>query len=180
MLYSHQVERSGEFIGLRHFREQTTSKSGLVGLEEIARTVATISASREHRAVDGLITPNAWQVHEVTRTRAPQTAEPPELIDETQCEGIEDFVAQGVRRWDGLIGTVGGMITRIQLEIAGNYRVDPLQTNSGILVDGPPRVQFQSFAAQPEEIEALERIAFAANRIISLPATGTTGEGNYL
>lgn len=167
-MYVHDIYRSADFAGIRHFR-QTTMPSGLISVEEIAQTTAYIDHARLNTRPNGFIIP-------MPASPAPHIPDlPNKSVD---CKNIAEFVDNGVSAWREMLSYLGDSVIKVILAHAEVRKVEEAITASGLILPAEPsHAEFVSYTSTPEEIEALETMTNRINdTFLSQPVT----VGNYL
>lgn len=156
MLYSHEIYLDGTVAAMRHWREQEMP-SGIISAKEIARTQAIRrNILNGFHTRDGLAIPSAMETRKYGSARTDSGERIDRVPDKVLCEDLDDFVKQGVERWDDIVTKLGN-ISRVDLHLGENMLVQEHTSPNGlIIVDQSPSVEFLSYAPSVDEIEALE------------------------
>lgn len=170
-MYLHEIYRTSHTADIRHYR-QTKLPSGLITLEELARTQAMVAAPANTTVPGKLI---------IAHSSKPQSTEAPLPAKSVECADIPSFINDGVAAWEETLTWLGGGACRVSLAHAERRRFEEETTPSGLIIaSSEPQVpEFEGYYATTDEMVALETMTNRINDSLA-PVTDDTPVGNYL
>jgi hypothetical protein len=130
--------------------------SGLVVIEEIARTVPVLPTEKPKAGNGNIMIPTAS--HALMLELVDKADASGKLVESIECDSLEEFAASGVRRWRELVPRLGG-VTSVSLDLAEKSRWTDATSPQGVVLPEPATREFEGYFASPDEIEALSKMA---------------------
>ena len=155
---------------MRHYR-QSKLPSGLITLEELARTSAAVDEQPFHPIPANLV---------IATARIPAPQEAPLPYRSIECDGIDELVGSGVSAWRETLAWLGSGATKVTLAHAERRHFEEETTPSGLIIaSNEPKIpEFEGYYASAAEMDALEAMTGQINAGLAQPVDA--GVGNYL